>query len=121
MLSDFKPAPELNAMAKQAMEQARGAVDTYFDFLKKTMSSFPSGGTEFGEKLKSYSEQNVAATHEFIKQLSQAKDFQDVVRIKTAFMQNLFEEFSEQTKPPDAPAGAFILSFPNASRSCVCD
>ena len=81
MLTDFKPTPELNAMAEQIKEKARGAVDTYFEFLKKTMSSFPSGGTEFGEKLKIYSEHNIAATHDSIKQLSQAKDFQDMVRI----------------------------------------
>jgi hypothetical protein len=43
---------ELNTAAKQAMEQAHQAVDTYFDFLKKSVSSFPSGGTDRGEKLK---------------------------------------------------------------------
>jgi hypothetical protein len=50
---------------KQAVEetkgQALGAADTYFDFLNKTISSFPSGGTEFGEKLKGFAEKNVAA------------------------------------------------------------
>jgi len=71
MLTDFKPAPELNAMAEQIKEQARGAVDTYFELLKKTMSSFPSGGTEFGEKLKIYSVHNIATAHEFTKQLAQ--------------------------------------------------
>ena len=78
---------DLNAQAKQAVEetkeQALGAADTYFDFLNKTVASFPSGGTDFGEKLKSYAEKNIAATHEFIKQLSRAKDFQDALRIQT--------------------------------------
>jgi len=41
---------------------------------------------------------NIAATHEFIKQLSQAKDFQDMVRIQTEFMQTLLKAFQEQTK-----------------------
>ena len=65
---------EISAMAKQAMEHAYGGVDTYFDFLKKTISSLPSGGTEFGERWKSYAEKNIDASHEFMKQLSQAKD-----------------------------------------------
>jgi len=44
------------------MEQARGAVDVYFDYLKKAISSTPSGGTELGEMLKSYAEKNVITT-----------------------------------------------------------
>ena len=105
MAKDPKPMEVLNAQAKQGVNetkqatdrmkqaveetkgQALGAADTYFDFLNKTISSFPSGGTEFGEKLKSFAEKNVAATHQFIQQLSQAKDFQDVLRIQTEFMQ----------------------------------
>jgi hypothetical protein len=85
---------------KQAVEetkgQALGAADTYFDFLNKTISSFPSGGTEYGEKLKGFAEKNVAATHQFIQQLSQAKDFQDVLRIQTEFMRTQMQAFAEQ-------------------------
>lgn len=98
MLSDFKPVEQLSAIRQQAMEQARGVVDTYFEFLKKTVSSSPSGGTEFGEKLKRYSEQNIAATHEFMKQLTQAKEFEEMVRIQSEFMQTLLKAFGEQAK-----------------------
>jgi len=114
MAKDSKPLEDLNAQAKRAVEetkqatdrmkqsveetkeQALGAADTYFYFLNKTISSFPSGGTEFGEKLKSFAEKNVAATHQFIQQLSQAKDFQDVLRIQTEFMQTQMQAFAEQ-------------------------
>jgi hypothetical protein len=114
MAKDPKPLEDLNAQAKRAVEetkqatdrmrqsveetkeQALGAADTYFDFLNKTISSFPSGGTEFGEKLKRFAEKNVAATHQFIQQLSQAKDFQDALRIQTEFMQTQMQAFAEQ-------------------------
>jgi hypothetical protein len=114
MAKDPKPMEVLNAQAKQTVNetkqatdrmtqaveetkgQALGAADTYFDFLNKTISSFPSGGTEFGEKLKTFAEKNIAATHEFIKQLSHAKDFQDVLRIQTEFMQTQMQAFAEQ-------------------------
>jgi hypothetical protein len=86
---DRKPAEELSAFANQGMAQARNAVDTYFDYLKTAVSSTPSGGTEFGEKLKSYAEANLATTHEFVRQLSRAKDFNEMVRIQTEFMQSL--------------------------------
>jgi hypothetical protein len=102
MAKDPKPREDLNSQAKQAVDQTKeqvlGAVDSCFDFLKKTISSYPSGGTEFGEKLKSYAEKNLAATHEFVKQLSQTKDFQDAVRIQTEFMQTQMHAFGEQTK-----------------------
>ena len=97
-----KPLESLKAGAQQAFDQTKeealGAIDTYFDFLQKTISSYPSGGTDLGEKLKSYAEKNIAATHEFIKQLSRAKDIQDALRIQTEFMQAQMQAFGEQTK-----------------------
>ncbi len=88
---------EMSEAAKQAMTQVYGAVDNYFDNLKKTIASAPSGGTEFGEKLKSYAERNMAATHDFIKNLSQAKDLQDIFRIQAEFLQIQVSAFGEQT------------------------
>ena len=89
---------EVKRATDQVTEQALGAMDTYFDYLKKTISSSPSGGTEFDEKLKAYAERNITATCEFIRQLSRANDFQDVIRIQTKFMQSQLKEFGEQTK-----------------------
>ena len=42
----------LGETTRQALEQTHQAMDTYFDFLKKSMSAMPSGGTEIGEKWK---------------------------------------------------------------------
>jgi hypothetical protein len=83
---------------EETREQARGAMDSYFDFLHKTVSSCPSGGTELGEKLKGYAETNIAAARDYMHKLSQAKDFTDVVRIQTEFIQSQFNAFGEQTK-----------------------
>jgi hypothetical protein len=58
-----------------ASEQAQEAVDTYFDFLKRSVASYPSGGTELGEQLKDQAAENINAVHEQVKRLSQAKDF----------------------------------------------
>ena len=96
------PLEELNATAKKAAEQtteqALSAANNYFAFLRKTIASFPSGGTDLGEHLKNYAEKNIAATEDYIHKLSQAKDFQEVVRIQTEFMQAQFSAFGEQTK-----------------------
>jgi len=102
MASDTKPLQQLNTQAKQAIdqttEQARGAVDMYFDFLRKAISSYPTGGTEVGEKLKSYAEKNVALMHEHVQRLSRAKDFQEIVRRQTEFMQTQLESFGKQVR-----------------------
>ena len=62
MAKDRKPAEEFSAFANQGMEQARNAVDTYFDYLTNMVSSMPSGGTELGDKLKKCAEANINAT-----------------------------------------------------------
>ena len=80
------------------MEHTRGVLGHYFDVMKQTLSSYPLGGSELGEKLKSYAEKNVATAHEYLNKLSQARDLQDVVRIQTEFMQMQFNAFGEQTK-----------------------
>ena len=102
MAKDTKPLEEWNANAQrtleQTMEHTRGVLGQYFKFLEQTLSSYPSGGTEFGEKLKSYAEKNIATAHEYVNKLSQAKDLQDIVRIQTEFMQMQFSAFGEQTK-----------------------
>ena len=98
MAKDKKAAGQFDAFSKQAMAQAHQALDTYFyfDFLKKTVSSFPSGGTDLGEKLKDQSVQNITAMHELVKRLSQAKDFEEALRIQTAFMHSQLNALGKQ-------------------------
>jgi hypothetical protein len=89
---------ELSAMGKQTMAHAYSAMDYYFDHLKKTVASAPAGGTEFGEKVKVYAEKNISATQEFVRDLSYAKDIQDMLRIQMEFMRSQLEAFGEQAK-----------------------
>jgi hypothetical protein len=42
-----------NGGAKVALNQTHQAIHTYFDFLKKSISAFPSGGTEKWSKKSS--------------------------------------------------------------------
>jgi len=102
MAKDPNPLADLTSEAKQAVDQTKqqflGAADQYFNFLLQTISSYPSGGTDLGEKMKTYAHKNIAATQQFIHRLSQAKDFQDVLRIQTEFMQEQMNALSGQTK-----------------------
>ena len=58
---------KLRAGVKQTLEQAHLALDAYFEFLKKSVSSFPSGGTELGEKLRDQGVEHINALQEVVK------------------------------------------------------
>ena len=108
---------QLGEPAKQAMHQTQQAVDTYFEFLQKTILSIPTGGTEFGERAKSIAEQNITAAHEYIKKLSGAEDFQEMMRIQTEFMQAQMKAFGEQGKSlgeATAKAAASAVKIPKS-------
>jgi len=79
------------------MEQARRAADTYCDYVKQAIAATRSGGNEFAERIKGYAEKNITATQEFLKQLSQAKNFQDVVHVQSDYMQFSMKAFGEQS------------------------
>jgi len=98
MPSDKEPFEDLSAIAAQTMEKTRGALDNYFNFLQKTMASYPWGGSELADKLKGFAEQNIAASHDYVRKLSQAKDVHDVIQIQTEFMQTQLSSFAEQAK-----------------------
>ena len=71
-------------------------MDYYFDHLKKAVASAPSGGTEFGEEVNACAQQNIAATQEFVREVSYAKDIQDMLRIQMEFMRSQLEALGEQ-------------------------
>ncbi len=102
MANNLNPLEDLNSRAKQAVDQTKqqvpGAVDNYFDFLQQAISSSPTGGTELGEKQKSYAKRNIAATHEFLRKVGGARNFQEILLLQSEFMQAQMNELSEQTK-----------------------
>jgi hypothetical protein len=93
-----KDSSKESGAVKQAMTPAYWAMDYYFDNLRKAVSSIPSGGTEFGEKLKRYAEENIAATHDLIKRLTEAKDFDAVVRIQNEFIRSQLKILGKQSE-----------------------
>ena len=102
MTKDPSPLQNPNFEAKQAIDrtgkQTQGAMDYYFNLLQQTMSATPWGKTDFVEKLKSFSEQNIAAAQHHVQKLSQARDFQDIMRIQTEYMQSQLSLFADQAK-----------------------
>ena len=82
----------------QGFEQTRKAMESYLDFFQKNIKASPLLDTDLNKKMKTYTEQNIAAASEFAQKASKAKDFQDFWRIQTEFMQAQWKAFTEQTK-----------------------
>ena len=83
--------------AKSALEQTHQTMDTYFDFLKKSISAFPSSGTEIGDRWKEESLLNLTAFQELVKRLSTAGSFEEALQIQTAFMHSQLNRLGKQT------------------------
>jgi hypothetical protein len=83
--------------AKMALEQTHQAMDTYFDFLKKSISAFPSSGTEIGDRWKEQSLLNLTAFQELVKRLSTAGSLEEALRIQMAFMHSQLNRLGKQT------------------------
>jgi phasin protein len=84
--------------AEQITEQTRGAMDNYFNWFQNTMSALPWSNTNLNRILLSHATQNITATFAFVQKLSQAKNFQDVVKIQTEFMNAQLNSFNDQAK-----------------------
>lgn len=102
MTKDNEPQEAFTASATQAAEQitkqTQGAMENYFSWLQTTMSALPWSNTNLNRILLSNATQNVTATFAFMHKLSQAKNFQEVVRIQTEFMQAQMNSFNDQAK-----------------------
>jgi hypothetical protein len=93
---------------EQMREQTRGTIDSYFGVLRQSIASMPSGGTELGEQIKSYATKNVATTHEFLNKLSRAKDFEQLMRLQSAFMQAQVQDFAPHSRQNRASVSSGI-------------
>jgi len=89
---------QLAATAEQIAKQTQEVTENYFGWLQKTVSALPWSNTNLNRILLSHATQNVTATFAFVQKLSQAKNFQDVVKIQTEFMETQMNSFNEQAK-----------------------
>jgi hypothetical protein len=91
---------DMGQTVDQITKQTLEAVENYFGWLQRAMSTypFPWSNTNLNRTLLSNATQNVTATFVFVHKLSQAKNFQEVVKIQTAFMENQMHSFNEQAK-----------------------
>lgn len=98
MDKDKTPSEDMSAMMAQGVEQARSAMENYLKFFQQNMSASPWASTELNNKLTDYARKNVDMAFGFAQQLTQAKNFQDLVRIQTEFFHTQLKSLTEQAK-----------------------
>jgi hypothetical protein len=102
MAKDKEPLEAFTATAAQTAEQmtkqTQGAMENYFGWLQKTMSTFPWSNTNLNRILLSNATQNITAIFAFVQKLSQAKNFEELVKVQTEFMEAQMNSFNEQAK-----------------------
>jgi len=92
----FEMPDDVRGMMTQSLEQARGAFDQYLDLVDRSMSALPWGETDVTKLMRSCAEQNVASAFAFADKMIHAKDFLELVRIQTEFMQTQMARLGEQ-------------------------
>jgi hypothetical protein len=91
-----EPSETLTASAVQIADQITKQTQDYFG--SETMPAFPWSNTNLNRILLRNATQNISATVAFAQKLSQARNFQDVVKIQTEFMEKQMNSFNEQAK-----------------------
>jgi hypothetical protein len=98
-MADKEPFASFTTTAAQIAEQmtkeTQGAMENYFGWLQKAMSTYPWSNTNLNTILLSNALKNVTATFAFVQKLSQAKNFQDIIKIQTEFMETQMNSFNK--------------------------
>jgi hypothetical protein len=98
MAKTDKPPESQPENAEQIAKRTRRATETYFSWVQNAMSVFPWSNADLNRKLLNHATENVTAAVNFMQQLSQAKNLEDVGKIQAEFMEKQMKSFSEQAK-----------------------
>jgi hypothetical protein len=104
----FSPEAMSQAMRKAAettLVKAKEAVDQYmmeasrvFTSVEETADATRAGGRDVAKKAVGYAEANIAAAFEFAKELLNAKDAQEFLKLQQSFVQKQAENFGNQMR-----------------------
>jgi phasin len=101
----FEIPPEMRAMAEKGVEQAKQAFDGFIAAAHNAVNAFEGqaetarkGAKDVTEKAITFAGQNVASSFELARQLVQAKDVQEVLRLQADFIRTQMQVLAEQAK-----------------------
>ena len=101
----FEIPPEMRAMAEKGVEQAKQAFDGFIAAAHNAVNAFEGqaetarkGAKDVTEKAITFAGQNIASSFELARQLVQAKDVQEVLRLQADFIGTQMQVLAEQAK-----------------------
>jgi hypothetical protein len=98
MADNERPSDVMRSMMEKNLQQAQGAVASYFDLLEKSASASPFSATDQAKTFKRLINRNVAATFDYSDKLLHARNLQDVMRVQAEFLRAQFQALTEQAR-----------------------
>jgi phasin len=104
-MGGFEIPVEMRNMAEHSVVQARQAFDGFMSATQQALnkmeqqaSAAHGGAKDAGEKIRTFAEQNVAASFDYAQRLVRAKDVDEMMRIQAEFVQAQMSTLGEQAK-----------------------
>jgi hypothetical protein len=88
---------DLGATAEQTVQEVRGFEENYFSLVQRTMIALP-WAADFNKKVQSYIEQNFDAALAFARELSEARNIQDILRLYGDYNQKYLRSIAAQVR-----------------------
>ena len=99
----FEIPKDMRSMAEASFEQARKAFETFVSNTQQAASSIEErnaamkdGARDISGKLISFAEKNVTSSLDYAESLLKAKDFTEVMRLHSDYVQTQMRTLSEQ-------------------------
>jgi phasin len=104
-MGGFEIPVEMRNMAEQSVVQARQAFDGFMSATQQALakmeqqaSAAHGGAKDTSEKIRTFAEQNVAASFDYAQRLVRAKDMDEMMRIQTEFVQSQMSTLGGQAQ-----------------------
>ena len=90
--------PQVREFAQKSVDQAERAISSFMDSASKSVGMAPGPMTDVAKHALAITEKNLKVSFEHAKQLMQAKDIGEVMRLQSDFLRNQFGIATEQLK-----------------------
>jgi len=98
--------PQVREFAQKSVDQAERAISSFMDSASKSVGMVPGPMTDVAKHALAITEKNLKVSFEHAKQLMQAKDIGEVMRLQSDFLRNQFGIATEQLKKTTDEAAA---------------
>ena len=89
---------EMRRSVDQSTEQAKQGYDQLVGSAEQAAKMVQTNARDLGQKVLTFTEQNICSTLQFGQRLIQAKDVSEVVKLQTEYANAQFKAFTEQAK-----------------------